>query len=289
MKKILFMLLLLASVSRGQWTGVKPPLGTPLNRSNNLSVGLVGFWPFIDTPGVLGTTYDLSGNGNHGTLVGDTHSVPGKFGSCLSFDGADDYIQATGPPDITDSITYIMWIHLDVIGIDMTPLRVYDSIYNIDGTANAVQWFADVDLAVASKHFTWVADVWYQLAVTHTGIAYNLYVNGVSIGGGDSVALDLVSSYGTHIGSFNTTGTWDLNGQIDHVMIYNRALSAGDVTSLYADSFQMFEQPRLPIASAAAPPAGNPQVITIIMSSLPYWIVPIMIIGLALGLRKRDN
>jgi len=61
--------------------------------------GLVGHWQFNEESG--NKTYDSSGNNNHGSLkpdcaVGNCPSrVTGKDGFGLSFDGLDDYVQAT--------------------------------------------------------------------------------------------------------------------------------------------------------------------------------------------------
>ncbi|KKL14339.1 hypothetical protein LCGC14_2516680 [marine sediment metagenome] len=91
MKKLI-LVLFLCSVCWG-YVVDKPIMGVQLNYGHDKSRGLVGIWIFNDKPGVVGRTYDLSGNGNHGTLVADTHSVPGKFGNALDFDGTGDTVQ----------------------------------------------------------------------------------------------------------------------------------------------------------------------------------------------------
>ena len=52
---------------------------------------LVLYYPLDEGGGA--TAYDLSGNGNDGTLGGDPQWMAGKIGDALDFDG-DDYVDA---------------------------------------------------------------------------------------------------------------------------------------------------------------------------------------------------
>src|SRR5205085_1624062 len=54
-------------------------------------VGLVGAWGFDENTGT--TTADQSGTGNNGTLTnGPAWNAAGKFGSAISFDGTNDFV-----------------------------------------------------------------------------------------------------------------------------------------------------------------------------------------------------
>jgi len=56
-----------------------------------------------------GTTWtDLSGNGNHGTLVNGPVFDPGNEGS-LSFDGANDYVHGAAPPQNPSAASLEVW------------------------------------------------------------------------------------------------------------------------------------------------------------------------------------
>jgi hypothetical protein len=78
--------------------------------------------------------------------------------------------------------------------------------------------------------------VWTHVAVTKSGNVGTLYVNGAQVGQNTSMSLS-PSSLG------NTTNNWIgrsqysadpfLDGQIDDFRIYNRALSAAEVLSLF--------------------------------------------------------
>jgi len=61
--------------------------------------------------------YDSSGNGNTGALYPTTKNMPtwdseGKYGSCLYFDGIDDYVRATAP-DLGTEYTMAFWGTID--------------------------------------------------------------------------------------------------------------------------------------------------------------------------------
>jgi|GEM_PF-2512163 len=58
------------------------------------------------------TVYDSSGYGNNGTIHGATWTT-GKFGSALSFDGENDYVDCGNDSslDITDAITIEAWVY----------------------------------------------------------------------------------------------------------------------------------------------------------------------------------
>ncbi|MFB0523909.1 MAG: hypothetical protein ACETVZ_00085, partial [Phycisphaerae bacterium] len=64
---------------------LKPIRAIQLNKSHPFARGLIGYW--IMNEGGGSKVFDLSGNDNTGTFVGNTAWAAGKFGSCLSFDG----------------------------------------------------------------------------------------------------------------------------------------------------------------------------------------------------------
>ena len=75
--------------------------------------GLVGYWNFDDIQGDVAE--DLSGNENHGTLVGGPEQVDdGKFGKALSFDGTKQQKVEVPHSDsfatITEAVTMEAWI-----------------------------------------------------------------------------------------------------------------------------------------------------------------------------------
>jgi len=118
MRKLLFILLLCITTSAfGQFfaPNQKPCLGLQVNWAHPLSQGLVGCWLFNEGSG--GQVFDLSGNGNTGTLIGTAHFGSGKFGSGLVLDGDSDYVDLA---DLMSGMKYtqgtvFVWVKADAI------------------------------------------------------------------------------------------------------------------------------------------------------------------------------
>ena len=75
------------------------------------SGGLVAAYSFDQGSGA--TVSDLSGQGNAGTISGATWTTQGRFGSALSFDGANDSVDLANPQELqlTGSVTLSGWIN----------------------------------------------------------------------------------------------------------------------------------------------------------------------------------
>jgi Concanavalin A-like lectin/glucanases superfamily/Carbohydrate-binding module 64 len=76
---------------------------------------------------------------------------------------------------------------------------------------------------------------WQHVAVTLNGSAGTLYVNGVQVGQNTSMSLNpasLGSTSNNYIGRSQYSDEY-LDGQVDDFRIYNRALSASEVQTLY--------------------------------------------------------
>ena len=82
--------------------------------TNAVGENLVAWWK-LDDEGT-GTVIDSSGNGHHGTLVGDAHFVPGLFGEALELDGDGDYVVIDGYKGIvgdgtnTPAFSITVWV-----------------------------------------------------------------------------------------------------------------------------------------------------------------------------------
>jgi len=274
MTKKLLISLLLCSVAFGQsWNfpGQKPWLGKQINWGHPLSKGIIGMWLFTDNPGVTGKTYDLSGNGNDGTLAGTSQSVPGKYGNAIDFDGDSDYIDLGNPDALKpDLITISVWINPDAWGNDGSIIR-WDLHINhgwdldIDN-GDEFRWYVGNGTTYASNSSTiapYGLNTWIHVVVVMDGSYAKTYVNGIET---DSDALAGTISYtlcdDLYIGA--EPGPADYyNGQIDHIIIWNRGLTASEVGQLYQGSFCMFEEvfPVWWYGGIGAPAAGGQVII----------------------------
>jgi len=183
---------------------------------------------------------DRSGYGNHGTIYGAT-GTDGKIGIALSFDGVDDYVEVpySTTLDLKTSWTVEAWIkHRDV----STPIR-QEYVRGID-TAGAAQYYMLLEagtilIAFYNSVYGWYPlnsgfspsnNIWYNVAGSWDGTTLRIYVNGELKNSGVpgfSPDKDLLK---VRIGMYDPSRP--MNGPIDEVRIYNRALSAAEIRIL---------------------------------------------------------
>ncbi len=187
---------------------------------------------------------DSSGNGLHGTIVGDPTFVEGPpgFGMALDFDGQGDYVDCGNPPEFTirDQITFAYWIKV----------RAFDASWNTVIAKGDDSWrssragtnnFMEAAVGGTSGNFLYGStpvddEQWHHVAAVYDGATFKLYVDGGLDGSEESTGQIAVSSYNVYIGeNSQATGRY-WNGLIDDVVIYNRALSTGEV--LYLAGFR---------------------------------------------------
>ncbi len=278
MRKLLIILLLCSSAF-GQFQQ-KPMLGEQVNWIHPLSKGLVGLWLLNEGSG--NKVFDLSGNGNIGTLQADTHFVPGKFGSALDFDGTGDYVDVGSISSIPGAFSISLWAKRGTVvpannvivgwgggGSNYAGLMVYENgnvIHSVDSGGTRGIW---------SGIWTDKSDFHHLVFVTD-GIGENsairLYFDGVNKG---DKSEEVSSFTAFRIAELIQLAARAFDGIIDHATIYNRALSASEIALLYREPFCMFEKDDIAMMEASIPPpAVGGQVILISMFPIFFVLVP---------------
>jgi hypothetical protein len=215
-------------------------------RNCNLLNGLVLWLPMDEGSGTI--AYDYSGNRNNGTLYNGPTWVDGKIGKAISFDGNDDVVVIGGsyslnsPLSITGtSISIATWIKR--IG---DALQTREQIVEKNPTCNGYDFAIERATLTPSVRFGFggacvvfntvssiLNNQWYHLAGTYDGNQVKLYINGNL----DKVYSETRSiSWGNRelaIGRNRDSLGWGLNGTIDELRIYNRALSEEEIKELY--------------------------------------------------------
>jgi hypothetical protein len=212
-----------------------------------LSTGLVGYWPFdgAQTSWSTNTTKDISGSGLTGTMVSlatTTAPVAGKIGQALYFNGSTSQISSSdaGLPSGSSARTISMWVYPKAF-----PNFVHFISY---GTGSSGQAFAiETDLGANSARLhvnkfgsfsglstgSLTLNKWNHIVVTYNGSTVFFYINGQASG---SAAFALSTTLGSlRLGKWISGGSGEspFNGYMDDVRIYNRALSASEVSQLY--------------------------------------------------------
>src|SRR3989344_1376303 len=220
--------------------------------SADITSSLVGYWNFDEGSGITAT--DSSGNNNTGTLVNGPTWVPGKIGiGSLSFDGVDDRVTVAHNASLTPAaITISAWIKPATDGVTK---RIIDKNpgYLIRRLTNGAVQFIP---GFINSNATAPSGAWTHIVITADSTGTNWYINGVL----DKVTSTAYAPSGT--ASLVFGGNLDFYaGDLDDVRIYNRALSASEVTELYNYTGGGDTIP--PVLSAGSPygslPAGTTQ------------------------------
>lgn len=226
--------------------------GTP-DVGGDLKTGLIGYWPFEDGAGT--TVKDMSGLGNDGVAVqGVIASSPanpapmwvaGRVGKAMAFGGINDWVRVprsdsidtTGP---SGSVTIGAWVNLNQYQ-QAAANSQFNLILNRHEVGTGYEHFGlgvKQGKPIANVHFffTEAAEVvkvkdWTYLAMSYDGITESIYVDGVLANSADigwSIAADTTDV--TIGGAQNTDVIKEfIDGTIDEVRLYNRALSAAEV------------------------------------------------------------
>jgi len=180
--------------------------------------------------------------------------VPGKVGLGFSFDGVDDRIEIPDSASLKPAnVTVDAWVRFDALdtpgasapglqyivfkrnsrtssfeGYALIKLRVggVDRLQFVISSAAGIQVVTSSATAVASGQF-------YYAVGSYDGSSAKLYVNGALE---DQKAANFPLDYGTRpvfIGSSEESWNGRLNGVVDEVSIYNRALTAAEIQALF--------------------------------------------------------
>lgn len=205
---------------------------------------LVGHWDFDENVG--GMAHDTSGFGNTGTIYG-AQWVQGKYGSGLSFDGINDYVNVPNSPSINlNQWTVTFWASLSDLDRSMTLLdkRNGDHYRNYafnyyhndplvgdylsavigDGTSTPTNYD---NAAYAAVNLT--EQTFYYFAATYDQSVLNLYLDGNLIGSRAITMPGITGPGDLHIGAHGITSSNPTYGIIDEVRIYNTALTHSDI------------------------------------------------------------
>jgi len=208
--------------------------GSPL-----ITSGLVLYYKFDEGTGT--TTADASGNGHTGTLsalsAGIIPSwVTGYIGAgALSFEGSHTYVDSgtdTSLNPASGNFSIVAWAKTSA-----TDTRLIIGKYNGSGDrywlgSSSGSAFFDVNNVNATHSATTSDGNWHHFVGTRSGSTITLYVDGVSIATATSGSA-CAPGGNMMVGMFGANSSFVWNGSIDEVAYYNRALSSGEVSTLF--------------------------------------------------------
>ena len=240
-------------------------LKVTLNKSGDASLsgivdgvnnGMVGWWHLDEGTGTA--TDDSSGSGKNGTLKNGTGScgsvacpswTDGKFSKALNFDGVGDYVQLgfyQTKAQIQNGVTWSAWVNTAATtGTVIT--QTTDGAGSLERAGGlvvrsnkAVFVIYNGTTYLQPTSTTSVNDgKWHLITGTYDSSNYmRIYVDGVledtqyaATVEGDGNSVNLRIGYGDLVDP--PVNKKFFNGTIDDVRIYNRTLSANEISSLY--------------------------------------------------------
>ncbi len=217
----------------------------------NMPIGLAGWWQFDEaTSGTcLGVVLtESSGNNNIGMCFNSPTWTTGAIASdpingAMSFNSADSqYVSVSGSSSlqVTGTITLSAWINPSNAASNQAIVEYgnwgTDREYGLElaPAGPALTFSYNTSQSVTSSALSIPNNVWTHVVVTlGSGGAVTFYVNGVSVATATAALITTISAHALTIGMSNSGTAIPFNGSIDDVRIYNRVLSASEVSQLY--------------------------------------------------------
>lgn len=203
--------------------------------SQSIKAKLVARWPMDESSGEI--VKDVVGGHNGKFAEGKLKWVPAKFGNGLYFDNSRAHVEVPRDPELelSKSITVVAWVNFEVTSGRREVVSYADSyIINLDGgTFNA--YIFQGNWPRVQGRTPVVPGEWYFTALTYDSSNLSIYVNGELDGSspfpGGIRFQELPLWFGGPPADVNTD--WYLNGTMDEVEIYDRALTADEIMSIY--------------------------------------------------------
>lgn len=232
--------------------------GSTLNApQNDLNTnGLVGLWSF-NGDDISGTTaYDRGTGGNNGTLTNAPQVTQGIVGQALNFfpNGSDtDAYVTIGDPGDGDldfgsgDFSVGFWMKSNGYSSQGSSVNAAVAKHNLDAGNTAAGYsfyYASTNLMnfvigngttayTTTQTVSTTADnQWHQYTGVRSGSTMYLYIDGILVTS-TTVSGSVSNGTGFCIGD-TCGGIRNVNGSIDEVRVYNRAIAASEVASLYA-------------------------------------------------------
>jgi len=199
--------------------------------------GLVAAYNFEEASGT--TVADASGKGNHGTISGASR-VTSQFGRALSFDGVNDWVTITDAAslDLINGMTLEAWVYPTVNMTQWATVILKEQpgggLYELYANGDQSQPLTSVTVGgqyqVLSGGPWLLTNQWTHIAATYDGTTQHLYVNGTHVAQRLQTGPIQVSNGPLRLGGNSVWGEF-FKGQIDEIRIYNRALTAAEITT----------------------------------------------------------
>jgi hypothetical protein len=224
----------------------------------NLVNGLVAHYEMDDKEigSIVNMVEDKSSNANHGTYTNFANlanslktEVPTNLarGTSLQFDGVNDYVLVDKPASLTDQMSLCLWAKWTSVGTTIGSIQI---LVDNNHSSAPNRGFVLQDRPDLSKHLTFTTSPlmfsgaestfivgdgnFHFICGTNNGTVTKLFIDGNL----NASAAETPNNNYQSLISFGhwQAGTRYLNGLLDDVRIYNRALTDSEVSFLFNGS-----------------------------------------------------
>jgi hypothetical protein len=213
--------------------------------TGRLDSGLTEYWKFDDGSGTTAVNSSTKGTGSNGTLTGSTLPTwgTGYIGGGLDFNGTTG-AYVLGPSNYTgfnDNYTISVWVKsTDATTNDKKLVTTYNGF----GSTSELFYFKKIGInqgiffSSVGGSDNYIRDItdgnWHHLVATRTiGGVETVYADGVQIGQNVTTTGTLTMGFGNTTLRIGGADAGSMNGSLDEVRIYDRALSADEISQLY--------------------------------------------------------
>ena len=214
---------------------------------------IVGWWKFDEGSGQVAA--DSSGFGNTGQLNNPTWIAPGALGPyALHFTATpygSQFVRVLNALSLQPTVlTVEAWVRRNgspgayryVIAKGTDGVAASYAMYTSSGglsfyVYNVHAFYLSPDAGIG----IWDGK-WHQAVGTFDGSVVRFYVDGAQVGSGTTVPPGFSIEYGLSttdllFGSYNILGSYQFDGDVDDVAVWNRALTQSEIQSLHDNGF----------------------------------------------------
>ena len=199
--------------------------------SIDLQKGLISYFNFDDN------LKDQKGYASDGIPTGNPTFTAGKIGKALTLNGTNQKVLfSANPAQSPTGVTVACWINVssvpDAVGRFIASFSDKNSQFIGLEIYPGDKIISLIGFQPGYTESTYTPQTWLHAVMTYNGNDNKLYINGVLkddfVGAGD------LSAYFTSLNiGYNAFSNRYLQGSIDELYIYNRALNQAEVTQLY--------------------------------------------------------
>lgn len=200
----------------------------------------------LDVTGTLNVANDLNQGGSYLTNSATVNNLQNQYAK-YRFNGTSDYINITGSTslDIQNNITISAWVKgvpyigsaQGIIGKGQGHV-LYFLRLGVSGGSNRIEFVygnaSDYNSLTSTAS---VDNKLHFITATLDGTTVTVYLDGVNVGtAGQTLSIDSVPADPVRIGIWPNMTYQKLYGEMGNVRIYNRALTATEVKTLYSSA-----------------------------------------------------